>query len=249
MSSPDRWFVRSHPNPGAALRLFCFPYAGGGAPVFHPWGSALPESVEVCAVQPPGRGSRIDEAPFTRLPALAAALARVIPPLLDRPFAFFGHSVGGLVAFELAHRLRAADDPAPAHLFVAGCNPPQLPNPHPPLHNLPDDDLLDELRALGGTPEALLEHVELMDLMLPTLRADFALLETYTYRPRLPLEVPLTAFGGSDDPRVPPDGLAAWREQTRAAFDLNILPGGHFFLHTCQDRLLGLVMDALGEWV
>jgi len=252
-SLADSWFVRrvgrSRPGPEAALRLFCFPYAGGSAPVFHPWRDALPESVEVCAMQAPGRGSRLGERPFTRLLPLVAALSKAIPSLLDRPFAFFGHSIGGLVAFELAHRLRASGGPAPLRLFVAGCNPPQLPNPHPPIHNLPDDALIDELRALDGTPEAVFDHKELMALMLPALRADFALLETYTYRPRPPLEVPITVFGGADDRRAPPDGLDAWRAQTGAAFALHVLPGGHFFLHDSQDRLLALLADALGEWV
>jgi medium-chain acyl-[acyl-carrier-protein] hydrolase len=245
----EHWFVRPRPDPGAALRLFCFPYAGGGAPVFHPWREALPPAVEVCAVQAPGRGVRLGERPFTRLLPLVAALGGAIQSLLDRPFAFFGHSIGGLIAYELAHHLRAVDGPAPAWLFVAGCNPPQLPNPHPPIHDLPDDDLIDELRALDGTPETVLDHKELMALMLPALRADFALLETYRYRPRPPLAMPIVAFGGADDRRAPPDGLDAWREQTSVGFELHVLPGGHFFLHSEQDRLLGVVVDALGEWV
>jgi medium-chain acyl-[acyl-carrier-protein] hydrolase len=245
----ERWFVRPRPDPGAALRLFCFPYAGGGAPVFHPWREALPESIEVCAVQAPGRGARLGERPFIRLLPLVAALGGAIQPLLDRPFAFFGHSIGGLAAFELAHHLRESGGPAPARLFVAGCNPPQLPNPHPPIHGLPDDELIEELRALDGTPETVLDHKELMALMLPALRADFALQETYQYRPRPPLDVPIVAFGGADDRRDPPEGLDAWREQTRAGFDLHVLPGGHFFLHGEQDRLLGVVRDALYSYL
>jgi medium-chain acyl-[acyl-carrier-protein] hydrolase len=246
-SLAERWLVCPHRKPEAALCLVCFPYAGGGAPVFHSWGQALPDAVEVCAVQPPGRGSRISERPYIRLPALVAALGAAIRPLLDRPFALFGHSVGGLVVFELAHHLRATGGPAPAVLFVSGCNPPQAANPHPPLHALPDAALIKELRSLEGTPEAVLDNRELMALMLPALRADLALLEMYTYRPRPPLDVPIVAFGGADDRRAPAEGLDAWREQTGAAFTLHILPGGHFFIHTHQDQLLGLLSDELGD--
>lgn len=234
----DTWVSRSKPNPQASLRLFCFPYAGGAALTFRTWSNSLPMAFEVCPVELPGRGKRITSAPFTRLQPLVQAIAQALLPHLDKPFAFFGHSMGGLVSFELARLLRKKYGLNPAHLFVSGYRAPQVPDPDPPIRALPEPEFLEELRRLNGTPEAVLENAELMQLLLPALRADFAAIETYVYTPESPLDCPITAFGGLQDREVSCDDLKAWREQTNAAFSLKMLPGDHFFLHSAQPLLL-----------
>jgi medium-chain acyl-[acyl-carrier-protein] hydrolase len=237
-STLNRWVTCPKPKPQAKLRLFCFHYAGGGALIFRPWSDSLPPTVEVCAIELPGRGTRLMEPPFTQLEPLIQELTRVLLPYLDKPFAFFGHSMGALVSFELARILRRDYGLSPVHLFVSGRRAPQLPDPDPPIHTLPEPEFLDELRRYNGTPEAVLENAELMQLLLPSLRADFAVLETYVYTPEPPLECPITTFGGLSDREASRDELEAWRDQTSAAFSLEMFPGDHFFVHSAQPLLL-----------
>lgn len=237
--TPIPWITRSVPQPQAALSLFCFAYAGGSAQMFRNWAAALPTVVEVCPVELPGRGSRWREQPHTELKALVAAMAPALLEFCDgRPFACFGHSLGGLVSFELARHLRQAYGRTPAHLLISGCKAPQLPVPEPPIHALPEPEFLARIRSYNGTPAAVLENAELMELLLPVLRADFALMETYAYREETPLACPLTVFGGLSDPKVDASALAAWRAQTSEEFSLQLFPGDHFFVHTAQADLL-----------
>jgi len=241
----DTWVSWSKLNPHASLRLFCFPYAGGAALTFRTWSDSLPMSLEVCPVELPGRGKRITSAPFTRLQLLVQAIAIALLPYLDKPFAFFGHSMGGLVSFELARLLRKNYGISPVHLFVSACPAPQVPDPDPPIHALPEPEFLEKLRRLNGTPEAVLENAELMQMLLPVLRADFAVIETYAYTPESPLDCPITAFGGLQDREVRYDDLKVWQEQTNAAFSLHMLPGDHFFLQPAQPLLLQLLSQEL----
>jgi medium-chain acyl-[acyl-carrier-protein] hydrolase len=231
----------------AGLRLFGFPYAGGGASVFRRWPDRLPTSVEVCAVQLPGRETRFHEPAFNRLTPLVETLARELRPSFDRPFAFFGHSLGGLVAFELARYLRQLGGPQPVCLFASGRRAPQIPNLDPPVHDLPEPAFCEELRRFSGTPPAVLGHDELMALVIPRLRADFGISETYAYTPAPPFAFPIFALGGLEDPRVERPQLEAWREQTTAAFQLWMLPGNHFFLHSAEDQVLEIVGDELSR--
>ncbi|HEY9282299.1 MAG TPA: alpha/beta fold hydrolase [Pyrinomonadaceae bacterium] len=220
------------------LRLFCFPYAGGAAHIFRQWPQGLPPSVEVCAVQPPGRGGRLRERPITSLRQLVAEAAPALRPYMDLPFAFFGHSMGAVVAFELAHHLRGARADGPAQLFVSGCRAPQLAREGDFTYNLPEPEFLAEIRRLKGTPPEVLEHPELLELVLPLLRADFTAIHTYEYSEVPPLTCPLTVFGGVEDEDVGVESLKAWRAHTTAAFTLRMLPGDHFFLHGSQPLLL-----------
>jgi medium-chain acyl-[acyl-carrier-protein] hydrolase len=243
--SAGRGWMLPDPDPSAPLRLFCFHHAGAGASAFRPWIAPLGAAgVAVCAVQLPGRENRFLEPAHTRLAPLLEALLPQLEPHLRRPYALFGHSMGALVAFAAARALRAAGAPGPARLHVSGRIAPQLSDPRGRLHDLPDEDLLAELRVLGGVPAAVLDNRELMALQLPLLRADLAVNETYRHVAEAPLDVPITAFGGIDDPKVDEHELRGWARQTRAGFRLCLLPGGHFFVATALSLLLrDLVTD------
>lgn len=241
----DSWIAYRKLRPQARLRLFCFPYAGGGALIFRTWADGLPADVEVCPVQLPGRGTRLMEPPFTQLLPLIQALAQALLPLLDKPFAFFGHSLGALVSFELARQLRRQYGVQPVRLFVSAGRAPQLPHRGLPVHTLPEGDFLAELRRLNGTPRAVLEHEELMQIALPILRADFAVYETYVYATEPPLNCPISTFGGLRDRTVSQSDLEAWREQTSGSFSLQMFSGDHFFLTTTQPLLLRVLSQEL----
>lgn len=239
------WIVRPRPHPGAALRLLCFPYAGGGASVFRTWPEALPADVEVLAIEPPGRETRFQQRPFDRLEPLIASLADAIAPALRAPYAIYGHSLGALVGFGLARELRRRSC-EPAHLFVSGRRAPQLPEAAP-IHGLPEDELLERLRRLGGIPEGVLRERELMALFLPILRADLAVTETAVIAADDPLTCPITALGGLADDRASVDELEAWRAQTRGAFDREMFSGGHFFLQTERAAVIAALSRRLAR--
>lgn len=239
-SAANPWVPRLRPNPRAALRLFCFPYAGGGAVAYRTWGDALPRSVEVCPVQLPGREMRIKEPAYSDVFLLVDALAPAIAPLLDKPFALFGHSMGSLVAFELTRKLRRDYNLLPERLFASARVAPSAPLKHRPVNNLPDDELIEELVRLNGTDKDVLQHKELMKLILPTLRADLALHEEYRYAEEQPLECPIVAFGGLQDPKIDAEGLDAWRNHTSAAFTKRLLAGDHFFISSPQSSFLNV---------
>jgi medium-chain acyl-[acyl-carrier-protein] hydrolase len=241
----NAWVKCSRPNPQANLRLFCFPYAGGGTWSFRDWSDNLPQTIEVCSIELPGRGTQMKSSPFTQLQPLVGAIADAIHLYLDKPFAFFGHSMGGLVSFEVARLLRKNYGIVPVHLLTSGRRAPQLKPTKPPIHNLPKPDFIKELKALNGTPSEVLNDQELMDLMLPILRADFAVLETYNYTEEQPFSCPISVFGGLQDPEVSHEELEAWREQTSSKFSLHMFEGDHFFIHSTQQMLLKLVSQQL----
>lgn len=243
------WFVYFKRNPYARLRLFCLPYAGGSASIFLDWPDQLPDSVEMCAIQLPGRGGRLLEPAYTRVEPLIQVLSQALLPSLDKPFALFGHSLGALLGFELANHLRREYDLEPCNLFVSGRRAPQIPDDDPPIHNLPEAEMIEELIRLNGTPREVLEHPELMQLMLPVLRADFGLNELYSYQQVPPLNYPITAFGGLQDADVSYEQLDAWREHARGRFSLQMLGGDHFFIETDQQALLGLISRELNQTI
>lgn len=230
------WFSVAEPNPRASVRLFCFPYAGGDAQVYRAWPRHLPQTIEVVTARLPGRGLRIKEAPIRDLASMVAAVASAVTPYLDRPFAFFGHSMGALLSFELTRLLHERGGRGPAHLFVSGRRAPQIPNDQPNTFDLPDAEFVEYLRSLKGTPAEVFDHPELLELMLPLLRADFSVVETYQYRPGQDLGCPVTAFGGESDEEVSVEDIKAWGEQTSGRFDVRIMPGDHFFLNDSPTR-------------
>lgn len=243
------WLSCFRPNTDAALRLFCFSYAGGSAAIFRNWAESLPRAVEVCAVQLPGRGSRLLEPSATHLLTLVAEIAQGLEPYLDQPCAFYGHSMGALVAFELARLLHRTAQVELSHMFVSGCSSPQTISADEPTYNLPDDQFIERLRELNGTPGELLENPELMQLMLPIIRADFMALETYSYVKQPLLTCPITAIGGLEDATVSYDDIKAWSEQTTATFSARMLPGDHFFIHSAKTLLLQVLSKELHQLV
>ena len=230
-------------TPETRLRLCCFPYAGGGTSVFRDWSRFLAPDIQVCPVRLPGRESRWMEPAFAYLPALVEQLAADIHPFSGVPVAFFGHSMGALIAFELARELRRIGAPGPRLLLVSAARAPQRPDPLGPIHHLPAPAFASELRALAGTPAEVLRNPELMRLLLPTLRADFALCETYVHIPERALDCPIVAYRGRADTQVPAIDVAAWRCQTSRTFLVRVLPGAHFFLHTAREALLDAVRN------
>jgi medium-chain acyl-[acyl-carrier-protein] hydrolase len=237
----DPWVQITRPNPRAALRLFCFPYAGGAAPIYRSWPESLPESVEICAVQPPGRERRLHEKPFSNLLAMVDAAGPALRPYFDRPFAFFGHSMGAWISFELIRYLRRENLPQPMRLFASGCPAPHITNRSAITYNLPQEEFLRELRQLKGTPNEAFEDPSLMELMLPLLRADFAVTGTYIFAEGKPLDIPITVFGGIEDDHITQPDLEAWQRHTSRAFSLQMFAGDHFFIHSAQSELLNIL--------
>ena len=194
----------------------------------------------------PGREARLAEPPFTRADDLVPAVAEALEPLLDLPYALFGHSMGALAAFELARELRRRGRALPVRLLLSGARAPERPNPDPPLGHLSDEDFLAEVRGrYDGIPGAVLENPELVQLLLPCLRADFAVFETYSYREEPSLDCPISAYGGLDDPRVSEDDLRAWSRQTTRPLTPRMFPGDHFFLHGAEAAVQRAVSEEL----
>ena len=235
-------------NPQAKVRLFCFPAAGGGTLGYRDWSRQLPSHVELRPVRLPGRETRIGEACFHEALPAARALATGLSPYLDRPFAFFGHSMGALLAFKLARELRRRRGAMPFCLMVSGRHAPRIPLAREHFHTLPDAMFIEKLRTYyaGGTPEAVLKEKELMALFLPVIRADFALTDAYAYSPEPPLDCPIHAFGGEMEHEFSETDLDAWREETSSSFSLELFPGGHFYLNeSSQPALLRRIGEVL----
>ncbi|HZO74096.1 MAG TPA: alpha/beta fold hydrolase [Ktedonobacteraceae bacterium] len=261
------WVFNVRQHEGARLRLFCFPSAGGGASMYVPWINAFAPDVEVYPVQLPGRENRMKEPPCSQFDGLIEELCEALLPYFtapnpvgtrfsasssdlsptpasSTPFAFFGHSMGALISFGLTHQLLKRGDPLPAHLLLSAYRAPQIPNPES-LHTLADEPLVRKMIELNGTQRGVLEDPEMRRLILPLMRADFSICETYHHTASEPLAIPITAFGGLEDTRAGRDVLAAWREQTSKQFRLHLLPGGHFYFRTTPQPLWQLVKQEL----
>lgn len=224
------------------LRLLCFPPVGGSSSLFRQWLEARPDGIEICPVQLPGREERSEERPFGQLPPLIQALVPFIPQ--DKPFAFFGHSMGALIAFELARELRRQGLPGPHRLFVSAAPAPQVPL-RPARYSLPDHEFVAALRLLGGTSETILTNVALLAYFMPVLRADFEVVDTYEYLAGEPLDCPIHVFGGENDLEVDLEGLRSWEVQTLGEFTLQTFPGDHFYLLNAWPALIGAICSDL----
>lgn len=243
--SQSKWFENLPEGNDGALRLFCFPYAGGSAQVFRSWQRHFLTEASLSLAHLPGRAARIGEPPFKQYKPLVNALADAIIPELSPAFVFWGHSMGALISFELARELRRRGQPGPLALFVSGRVAPQIPDPDPPTFNLPEQEFIAELRRLNGTPGELLDRPELREFFLPTIRADFELVDTYVYESGDPLACAIHAYGGLQDATVPIADLRAWQKQTSGAFKVRMFPGDHFFIHTSADFVHALRRDVL----
>lgn len=244
--SRSRWFETLAPVRPGSLKLFCFPYAGGSAQIFRRWQPHLPHEIVLSLVHLPGRASRINEPAFTRLTPMVREIADAIIPELHSDFAFWGHSMGAVISFELARELRRRGHASPLGLIVSGRSAPQIPDDDPPRYDLPEKEFIAELKRLNGTPRELLEDPELMALFLPLLRADFELVDTYSYEAGEPLSRPFYVYGGLQDTHVPPKNLSAWQTQTTAVCTVRMFPGDHFFIHSCStDVVNALRRDTL----
>lgn len=239
------WFLRQSGGPGR-LRLFCFSYAGGSASAYRFWHAALPSDIEVCAVQLPGRETRFAEPPLRSWPLLIGALSREISQSVgSMPFAFFGHSLGATVAFEVARHLAASRLPQPKKLFVSASGAPQLRLPPKGLHALPEADLIREVSALNGTPMDVLRDPDIMNLWLPIARADFFLAESYRYQPGELLNLPIHVYAGTQDERTNKERAEGWQMETRSDCTVRWFEGGHFFINEQRDAVLNALSDDL----
>ena len=210
------------------MRLIAFPYAGGSAAIYRRLPKYLP-SLEVHAVELPGRGRRLLETPYTSMPKLIDMLLGELSDPLHSPFAFFGHSMGATIAYELACALPPEVRPNLKHLFVSARRAPTVPPALELLHTLDNDALKDRLRELGGTAQAVLDSHDLMNMLLPMVRADFTLVETHRATQQC-LPVDITAFVGLQDMGATPDHMRGWSQATSKSFELKAFEGGHFFL-------------------
>lgn len=244
------WLPQATSKTESKLRLFCFPYAGGTSYIYRGWDALLPPTIEVCAVELPGRARRLKEPPPKNVPLLIQSMAAALLPYFDKPFAFYGHSMGALLSFELARELRRSYQLLPVHMFVAACLPPQSLRRREHLtYNLPDALFIEEVRHYNGAPKDVLEYSEeLMRLTLPLLRADFEACQTYEYVEEPPLACPLTVAGGLQDKAATRSDLEGWREQTTSTCTVQMFSGNHLFVNTAQVWVLRMLSKTLSAY-
>lgn len=247
MRTVDPWLPFHVPKHRRRVRLFCFHHAGGGASAYRRWANDLPDHVEVWPVQLPGRERRIAEPPFVRMSDLVTSVVGALRPYLDEPFAFFGHSMGSHVAFEVIRQIRRELRREPVHLFVAGHQAPQLRCKLGPVHAGPREGLLERIHLLAGTPEEVLLQKEMMDLMLPIIRADLELIETYEYAPAERFRCPISGLWAEQDIVADERDTAAWAEQTSGTFRRHAFQGDHFFVHSRREEVQRAILEDLSH--
>jgi surfactin synthase thioesterase subunit len=235
------WIHQVRENKTAKIRLFCFPYSGATASIFFPWVDILPTVIEVCPVQYPGHGNRMGENLAHRIELLVDQAIQAFQGCLDKPYMTFGHSLGALFSFELIRALRSRGFPMPKIMFVSGHGAPHQPDPNPPIHHLPDTEFIQMLKDLNGMTEEFFEHQELMDMLIPVLRADFEMCDFYRYRDDTPFEFPISAYGGLMDPYVHKGDLDAWQKHTSVDFSVRMFPGDHFYINSSRMYLLQMI--------
>ena len=228
-------------SQNSRLKLFCFPYAGGGVAPFYAWIKHIYPEIELLRVQLPGRETRLREAAFVDFSRLVETLSAELLPWMDSPFAFFGHSMGALIAFETIIKLREMNGPMPTHLFISSFRAPHIPDPDPISPDLPNDQFVERLLQYEGMPQAILDNNELMELILPILRADFRVIDSYRFKQREPIDCPITLFGSMGDPKISKYEMEAWSNHTTAKFSSHYFHGGHFYIHESYPEVIGLI--------
>lgn len=244
----DKWLVPLKKAVGdSAVTLICFPYAGSNPDRFRTWSTGMSDNIGLAAVRLPGRGSRINEPPYRDWEMLLTDTYAALSSYLCEPHAFYGHSFGGRLAYELAHLAAAKYPGHTRHLFVSGCRSPNQPQARPYLHQLPEPEFRAALHDMGGTPAELLNDERLMKLLIPTVRSDIRLAELWDDRHGTPLDVLLTVLYGRNDRVVGRDSMCDWSAFSRRKCELIEMPGGHFFLNTHRQHLLGVINERLRE--
>ncbi len=246
----NKWFVVPKPNPNAQLTLFCFPYAGGSAHTFMKWVNTLSDNVELVIIQAPGRGARMLEPLYSSMEPLIAELTKQITPLLYKPYVFFGHSLGSRIAFELMNQSQKLGYPLPKQFIASGSRSPQDLCMKAPIYRLPRDEFIDELRKLNGTPQSILENSELMELVLPLLKADFEIADTYSYKGNIKFNCPINVFGGKED-TISIEQLNNWGSFFTQKNTVTMLDGDHFFIdshsHLVQSNVDKILQQTLNN--
>lgn len=246
MALPSSWLTRLSPETARTrVRLICAPYAGGSSSSFRRWCSRLPPDIALYATELPGRGSRFAEPCLQSVDEVVTQLVEALRPLLDQPFALFGHSLGVLIVYELALQIQRLAISPPVRVIISGQRAFDRPSPRPPIHELSDQEFLKEVDRYGGTPPGLFEDEELRNMFLPVLRADFTLGETYVHRQAEQLNFDLCAYGGWEDDEVSLDDIKAWEPYTSGHFRYRMFPGSHFFLHQHEELFLENLMRDL----
>lgn len=238
-SGPENlWISRSHPVSEPRMRLFTFHYAGGSRAMYSDWWKDLPEDIEICSVQLPGRENRGTETPYRDFFPLIQSLSKAIAPFLDRPYATFGHCMGGLTSFELIRQLRRVDQPLPEQMFISAFIGPHIKNPESRILRIGDEMIDDFFEILGGTPDEILENLGLMNMNRPILEADNNLLKAYGYIDDEPFDFPISLFGGTNDKLIHIDEMERWKELTSKHFEINMFPGDHFYIFSHRPWLM-----------
>jgi medium-chain acyl-[acyl-carrier-protein] hydrolase len=245
MLKHNDWFIPFKQEKNAYLRLFCFHYSGGSASAFRQWSTDVIGDVELIAIQLPGREERFNEPLLNNISQIVNNLCWHFNNYLDKPFIFFGHSTGALIAFEFVRALRRKGMPKPEHLVISGTKAPQVPLKKQPIHDLPNLKFIEELKKYNGIADYIIENEELMSIFMPTIRADFCISETYKYTSEEPLTCPMTVLGGLSDDTVDLDDLIQWKEQTSSLFKYHLLFGDHFFVNTSYEEVIKIVNQIL----
>lgn len=246
MLANDKWLVTIKPVSNPRMRLFCFPYSGGAAHVFSKWPQRLPHDIEVVAIQPPGRSNRFIEPLIKDWQVMVNQALQSIRPKLDVPFAIFGHSLGTAIGHEVCRQLEK-EGHKPLCFIPSGRNAPHVKVDRKQLHTLSEAEFTAEIKTFNGTPAEVLENPELMELMIPILKADFTISETYTYQPGPPLDAPIRAIGGTHDPHVPVEGIEEWKDYTKSDFKSELIDGDHFYLHGEANHFFSIINTYLKD--
>ncbi|MBU1627179.1 putative thioesterase [bacterium] len=229
--SHSPWFYVPKPNYKAKLRLFCFPYAGGTAEIYHDWQYKLPEEIEMVAIHYPGHIQRSRENLFRRLSSLVESISGEIEQYMDKPCAFFGHSMGALIAYELSQHFVSEDKKMPEYLFLSARRAPHLPVIHPYMHKLSTEECVSVMRGFDMVPDEVSDNKPLIEKILPMLKADFEMIETWQFDIEVsPLDIPICAFGGTNDKLASKKDIEAWEKMTSGEFNAYFFPEKHFFI-------------------